>query len=216
MVGKEQQFNVSLKAGLLSTAQAHPSEQPTRRAVLTPSNPHSALNIVMDSRLLKPLSARFVTSEAFQPYGQLISPIEDGKPYSEDDAQLQLQPGRPRFYIMRLYNRGRQFNKITRHLQCTQCLGSLGGKEWLIAVAPPSAGMSPNPDEITAFQIAGDCFIKLAIGTWHAGPYFTDPWVDFYNLELSDTNSVDHDTCNLVKQYGTTFEIVSVAAEKAG
>ncbi len=150
-----------------------------------------------------------ITTKNFQPYGQLITSSEDGKVYDETDAQLHLENGIPRFYIMRLKERGRQFHRITRHQQCTQCLGSLEGKEWFITVAPPSETDYPNIEQLKAFKIPGNCFIKLEVGTWHAGPYFDHDYVDFYNLELSDTNVVDHFTYNFLEQDNLTFEIVS-------
>ncbi|ACB52850.1 unknown [Crocosphaera subtropica ATCC 51142] len=150
-----------------------------------------------------------ITTENFKAYGQLITPSEDGKVYDETDAQLHLDNGTPRFYIMRLQERGRQFHRITRHQQCTQCLGSLEGKEWFIAVAPPSDENYPNIEQLQAFKIPGNCFIKLEVGTWHAGPYFDHDYVDFYNLELSDTNVVDHFTYNFLKQDNLTFKMVS-------
>jgi ureidoglycolate hydrolase len=162
----------------------------------------------MKPHLLKQLPAQWITSENFHLYGQVIFASKDGKPYDATDAQLQLQNGTPRFYIMRLHQRGRKFSRITRHVQCTQCLGSLEGKEWFIGVAPPSSAPQPNLEEITAFRIPGNCFIKLHIGTWHAGPYFDHEFVDFYNLELSNTNIVDHDTHNLLQSYGAEFEII--------
>ncbi|UJB69787.1 ureidoglycolate lyase [Acaryochloris sp. 'Moss Beach'] len=155
------------------------------------------------------LIAQPITPEAFQPYGQVIFASEDGAVYGPDNAQLQLDNGIPRFYIMRLEKLGRQFSRITRHLKCTQCLGSLGGKPWLMAVAPPGDAAQPALDQITAFQIPGDCFIKLEVGTWHAGPHFDTDYIDFYNLELSDTNQVDHDTCNLINQYNVEFLITA-------
>jgi len=51
-----------------------------------------------------------------------------------------------------------------------------------------------------SLRIPGNYFIKLNQGTWHAGPYFDDEFVDFYNLELSDTNINDHHTYNLDKE----------------
>ncbi|MBD0313443.1 MAG: Ureidoglycolate hydrolase, partial [Microcoleus sp. T3-bin5] len=48
----------------------------------------------------------------------------------------------------------------------------------------------------------------LDVGTWHAGPYFDADFVDFYNLELSDTNVVDHFTFDFVKDHNLEFEIV--------
>lgn len=157
---------------------------------------------------LKQLQAQWITVESFQPYGQLITPSKDGKHYDRTDAQLNLEKGIPRFYIMRLTKRGRNFNKITRHSQCTQCLGSLEGKDWLIAVAPPSESPQPNLEQLMAFHIPGNCFIKLEIGTWHAGPYFDHDVVDFYNLELSDTNIVDHFTHDFRQKDNLEFEIV--------
>jgi ureidoglycolate hydrolase len=154
------------------------------------------------------LNAHWITPETFRPFGQLIQASTDGKPYDAEDAQLQLHNGIPRFYIMRLKKPGRRFDRITRHIQCTQCLGSLEGKDWLIAVAPPSDQPQPNLDDITAFRIPGNCFIKLEVGTWHAGPYFDAAVIDFYNLELSDTNVTDHHTCNLDSLYGVQFEII--------
>jgi len=156
---------------------------------------------------LHSLPARWITPDSFRPYGQVIAASEDGKPFDQADAQLELSRGIPRFYIMRLHQRGRRFTRITRHQQCTQCLGALGGQPWLLAVAPPGDTSQPELGAIAAFQIPGDCFIKLEVGTWHAGPYFVQDWVDFYNLELSDTNLVDHDTCNLQATYGVELEI---------
>ena len=70
------------------------------------------------------------------------------------------------------------------------------GKEWLIAVASTKDVPQPKLEEITALRIPGNCFIKLNQGTWHADPYFDEEFVDFYNLELSDTNINDRYTCN--------------------
>ncbi len=159
-------------------------------------------------KLVKQLTAQLITPESFQRYGQVIWASFDGKPYDSKDAQLVLQNGIPRFYIMRLNHRGRQFHTMTRHVQCTQCLGSLLCKEWLIAVSPPTDAPQPVLEEIAAFVIPANCFIKLDVGTWHAGPFFDDEFVDFYNLELSDTNINDHDSYNFQKSKNVSWEIV--------
>lgn len=159
------------------------------------------------STTLQQLQAQLISSENFRPFGQVIFPSPDGTPYSPEDAQLQLSQGTPRFYIMHLDAKGRQFHTITRHQQCTQCLGALGGQDWLMAVASPSVNQ-PQPEDIVAFHIPGNCFINLKVGTWHAGPYFEQPSLDFYNLELSDTNLTDHQTCNLQAAYQLKFEIL--------
>ena len=161
------------------------------------------------SNTTQQLRAEWITPANFRPYGQVIFPSEDGKPFDVEDAQLNLQHGTPRFYIMRLPKKGRQFHKITRHAQCTQCLGSLAAKDWLIAVAPPNnKSDEPALENLLAFRIPGNCFIKLEMGTWHAGPYFEHDYVDFYNLELSDTNQVDHFTHDFRKSHQLDFEII--------
>ena len=157
---------------------------------------------------VRTLQAEPITAEAFAPFGQLILPQPDTVAFNPQDAQLQLDNGIPRFYIMSLHHRGRRFHTITCHRQCTQCLGSLGGQRWFLGVAPPSEAKQPKLDAIRVFEIPGDRFIKLEVGTWHAGPYFDADTVNFYNLELTDTNVVDHTTCDLLETYGVAFEIV--------
>ncbi|HIK34010.1 MAG TPA: ureidoglycolate lyase [Oscillatoriales cyanobacterium M59_W2019_021] len=154
------------------------------------------------------LPATWIDAPSFQPYGQVISASADGKLFDETEAQLELSQGIPRFYIMRLQSRGRYFDRITRHVCCTQCLGSLEGKEWLMAVAPPSESDRPDLNQLRAFKIPGNCFIKLEVGTWHAGPLFDAESINFYNLELSDTNITDHFTYDFLKNDGISFEII--------
>lgn len=153
------------------------------------------------------LSAPPITVAGFAPYGQVVFPSADGAVFGPEDAQLVLDGGIPRFYIMTLPRKGQRFQAITRHQRCTQCLGSLGGKDWLLAVAPPSPTPEPDLAQLQAFTIPGNCFVMLAVGTWHAGPYFTHDEVSFYNLELSDTNLSDHHTCNLARQFGVEYVI---------
>lgn len=166
--------------------------------------------LAMPEFALRQLKAQTINEENFYPFGQAIFACEDGLPYSDRDARLNLQGGPPRLYIMRLFENGRKFHSLTRHVKCTQCLGALGSKDWLVAVAPPSeAGAAHvDPETINAFRIPGDCFIMLNCGTWHAGPYFDHEFVDFYNLELSDTNINDGFKYDLTSNHGLIFEII--------
>jgi ureidoglycolate hydrolase len=159
-----------------------------------------------------------ITPEGFQPYGQVIFATADGKPFDQDDAQLCLE-GIPRFYIMRLAKTGIKFQSLARHQQCTQCLGAVGGQDWFMAVAPASrsesdgkiagkfAGDRLDLTQLAAFRISGSCFIKLHSGTWHAGPLFLEDSIDFYNLELHDTNIRDYGVYNLKEIHGLSFEL---------
>ena len=101
---------------------------------------------------------------------------------------------------------------ITRHAAVTQCLASTRGEDWFIALAAPGdaddAAASPDPAGIEAFRIPGGRALALHRGTWHAGPFFIAPSVDFLNLELADTNSADHRTVRLDRDFAVTFDIV--------
>ena len=152
-----------------------------------------------------------LTEAAFVPFGQIIAAGEDGVPFGPHEAQLDLARGVPRFYIMKLHQRPLGVRQITRHRAVTQCLAAVGGAEWLIAVAPPGdaddPGAEPRVEDIVAFRVPGDVAIKLDRGTWHAGPYFEPAELAFFNLELADTNIVDHDTCDLAARYGVVLEL---------
>ncbi|KAF5733774.1 hypothetical protein HS088_TW16G00214 [Tripterygium wilfordii] len=161
---------------------------------------------------LRPIEA---TAESFEDYGQVIEASPDGEEFGPRDAQLDLSRGIPRFYIMHLQDRPLKFSAITHHANVTQCLGSTGGHVWYLGVAKPSivdsgevqnysSGEivqskcghfyeSPAIDDVRVFRISGPKFLKLNRGTWHAGPLFKADTMDFYNLELSNTNiaSVD-------------------------
>lgn len=115
-----------------------------------------------------------------------------------------------RFYLMRLKNRTWQFEAMTHHAHTTQCLGALHGLPWYIGVgqstiigttervdpdkrpqvlkAPGYEYMPPAVEDIKIFRIDGSCFVKLHQGTWHCAPLFKEPYMEFYNLELSNTN----------------------------
>ncbi|KAG2309128.1 hypothetical protein Bca4012_081952 [Brassica carinata] len=163
------------------------------------------------------------TSVSFADYGQIIEASSDGDHFGPNDAQLDLSRGIPRFYIMRLKDRSFGFSTITHHANVTQCLGSIGGHVWYLGVAKPSliedavgddnveSGSGghlyapPAVEDVRVFRFSGPKFVKLNRGTWHAGPLFSDSSMDFYNLELSNTNEVDHTTHDFKKKNGVIF-----------
>ncbi len=149
---------------------------------------------------------------AFAPFGTLIEKSPDGKLFGPDEAQLVLDRGTPRFYILDLKHREPAFRHITRHIAVTQCLASVGGAPWLIAVAPPddpdNPHAKPDPSKIRAFRIEGHQAIMLGRSTWHAGPFFVEPALGFVNLELADTNQTDHHNCLLDEDFGLRYRFV--------
>uniref|UniRef100_A0A383WDS5 Ureidoglycolate hydrolase n=1 Tax=Tetradesmus obliquus TaxID=3088 RepID=A0A383WDS5_TETOB len=158
------------------------------------------------------LQAQLISPEAFEPFGQLIGPTHDGKEFDQEDAQLVLDKGTPRFYIMRLPKRGLCFSRITYHASVTQCLGGLNpGQPWYMVVAAPSGSVAayPQQQQLVAFKVPHGVFLKMKEGTWHAGPLFDGAeQMDFYNLELSDTNVVDHNTHDYASANGVTYRVL--------
>src|SRR3954454_10541277 len=124
---------------------------------------------------------------SFARYGTVIAPEEDGTPFGDADAKLDLSGGTPRFYAMRVPARGLLVKQITRHCSATQTLASAGGHNWFVAVAPPArlddSSAEPALDAIQAFRIPGDHAVMLFKGTWHAGPLFEGAEQSFFNLE---------------------------------
>ena len=45
----------------------------------------------------------------------------------------------------------------------------------------------PKLEDVKVFRVDGAQMVNLHVGTWHQGPFFASPEMDFYNLELSDT-----------------------------
>ncbi|KXZ43895.1 hypothetical protein GPECTOR_78g83 [Gonium pectorale] len=150
-----------------------------------------------------------LTAENIKPFGQIISSSPDGKVFDQEDAQLVLNQGTPRFYIMRLPVRGLRFHRITYHGKVTQCLGGLTPPHpWYVALARPTLSLDayPQPEDIRVFRIPFGSFLKMEVGTWHAGPLFSEPEaMEFYNLELCDTNVTDHNTHDYRKRNGMEF-----------
>ena len=161
---------------------------------------------------IRDLTARDLTPEAFAPFGAVIAAKQDGAPFGPEDGGLYLNGGTPRFYTMRLPNRGLTISRITRHRNVTQVLASAGGAPWLLAVAPPptedAADAEPALEAIQAFHIPGDVAVMLLRGAWHAGPLFEAAEASFFNLELSDTNVTDHWNCDLAGRYGVALRVV--------
>jgi ureidoglycolate hydrolase len=156
----------------------------------------------MDTTPRHSIRAQVLTDEAFAPYGDIIKPRLSGEQFDRTHAydpskeqthvKLVMTNGVPTLRIMHQRLRGLIFSKIARHLKVSQCLGSLQGKEWFMAVAAPTYNNTlPRSEDIAAFRIPGDRIIKLHVGTWHAGPHFKHEECLFLNLENEDTNTRD-------------------------
>lgn len=144
------------------------------------------------------LTAEPITSADFLVYGQPITPVRDLAPFGEHDADLYFGKGPIRFYIEIMENPGEFLRVMARHINCSQCLASADAEPWWIAVAAPQLDSNEiDLSTIRLFRVEPRQAVKLAPGTWHAGPYFSSSTATFYNLELSTTNVDDHTTSRL-------------------
>lgn len=122
---------------------------------------------------------------------------------------------------MRLASRGLRFSRITHHARVTQCLAAAGSAPWYLVCAPPGAQPPLRAEDLVAFAVTPPAALCMRVGTWHAGPFFgsgdaaadaADPSAatrDFYNLELADTNVVDHTNFDFAAQEPrTAFRIL--------
>jgi ureidoglycolate hydrolase len=152
------------------------------------------------SFILKPEA---VTREKFAPYGEFVTARGNRKNESDIDVELDIFRGKPLLYIMHLDYRPLEFNKISRHLNCSQCLGSTAGDSWFISVCPAdNTSSTPDLSKIKTFLIPPNSFIKLNAGTWHEGPFFTYPHGRcFLNLEHVDTVENDYETYSFDQKY---------------
>jgi ureidoglycolate lyase len=144
---------------------------------------------------------KLASAQALAPYGTLVEPSEDGAIFNSASAQLSLNRGTPRFYFMTLRRREMEITHITRHRQVTQCLAAMNGQRWFMLLGAPDEPDNPlalpRNESLQAFEFIGPQALALHRGTWHAGPYFLSSEMLFANLELSDTNIVDHHTVPL-------------------
>ncbi|MCC6434103.1 MAG: Ureidoglycolate hydrolase, partial [Acidimicrobiales bacterium] len=111
----------------------------------------------MTETAITALRAQPLGAERLAPYGEVLAATEDGVAAGDLDAALDLSRGRPRFYLMQLRDKAPRFDRITRHRAVTQCLASVGGAPWWLAVAPPldveDPAATPDLDRLAAFEV---------------------------------------------------------------
>ena len=141
--------------------------------------------------LIKPIRPQ---DPRFAACGTLLLPQDDPARFGPDDAELHFAPdGQPRFYLMRLRRRPPLVAAMTCHHRVSQCLGSADAQPWWLAVAAPEAGSTGlDARSVLLLKMLPGEGVKLHPGTWHAGPYVSEPSALFFNLELRTTNDDDH------------------------
>src|SRR5215469_1916553 len=146
------------------------------------------------------LDVRNLTAEAFASYGQLARRCAPAGRVSTPVTtrrrrpKLVLSNGESRLWIVHLRHVGLCFSRITRQRRVMQCLGLLGGKEWLIGVALPGDfgdDARPRLEDTVTVRTPGDWVIRQHVETWHAGPHFVhDECLETLDINRRDFHGV--------------------------
>jgi ureidoglycolate hydrolase len=118
-------------------------------------------------RIALPVSP--LSTEAFAPYGRVLSPA-GARDAGREGYDIWIQPfaaeSRPRLQIVRYHARPFVVTLVERHLHVTEARQPLGGPPAVIVVAEPSE-TPPGPEALRAFRLDGEG-VLFHRGTWHA------------------------------------------------
>lgn len=178
-------------------------------------------------RVLKPKRA---TREALAPYGQVLGYDESIAPMpidfydgavkvrrmvdfvSDDQTELPLATINRRPFDVRW---------MERHFKHTQTFIPLAGKPFVVVMAPPTEGDTPNLDEIEAFQFDGSAAFAMHLGTWHEFPFALEDDTNVIvilrreatdglvrdNVIQDEASSPDLDKKDLQQRFNVTFRV---------
>ena len=100
-----------------------------------------------------------INADGFAPFGQVIAPAEDGKPFGPNDAQLVLTNGTPRLYIMRLLRARASRREESRGIAGSRnasprWAARRGSWRWRRRSRPTISAAMPDPAAIRAFRVS--------------------------------------------------------------
>ena len=116
---------------------------------------------------IKSINVIPLEQDKFKLYGEILKP--------HMNLELDFGEGTPTMRIFSAPFREFMFDEMSRHLHCCQVFLPLNGKDFIIALAPPSDNNDPFavPDikRIRAFIVNGSSGIVLHKGCWHVTPF---------------------------------------------
>lgn len=129
------------------------------------------------------LIAQPATAEALAPFGTMIGGAPDASARLSNFYESAVRVQNSGFAstlpvqlsVCTVQPRDRTVRWLERHFQHTQAFLPLGGKPFVLVVAPPSAGALPDPDAVRAFRFDGAAGFMLGIGVWHEFPFALHP-----------------------------------------
>lgn len=171
--------------------------------------------------------------DTIAPYGELIGPDPRVEPRpsvfyegtanyaftefsSDEDTILIMSRAQPRELAVQY---------LERHFKHTQTFIPLGGKPFVMVLAPPTEGDVPNLDAVRAFFFDGSAGMCLKVGCWHEFPFAVTPDTDLVSIlrdetyravgQKSDVDGEAHgpdiDKKDIVARFGVRFELLPAA-----
>lgn len=118
------------------------------------------------------------TAEALAPFGWILGARAD-----IPSRRLNFYPGEMRspcefvidaeadVSVVRLEKRPFEIVYMERHWKHTQAFLPLGGKPFILAMAPPADGETPALEAVRAFRFDGAAGFCMRVGCWHEFPF---------------------------------------------
>ena len=144
------------------------------------------------------LPVQRMTREGFRPYGVLLD--------SRGSFELDLGQGIPTLTGATSDRRPFKFEFMARHLRTMQVFSPLVSSQSVIAVAPPSGGSAPNPEEIVAFHVDGRLPYAYHRGTWHTPPFPLGDWSSYLVVDRAGTLDDDYELVDLRATLNRVYE----------
>ena len=150
--------------------------------------------------LAEPISK--VSCEDFAPFGEILDP--------HSTISIDLGEGMPTVEIFTAPFRSFSFSEMSRHVNSCQTFFPIEGKEFVIALAPPTDNddpyAMPELDKIRAFVIDGAYCINLAKGCWHTTPFPFSYKTHIVSLQSKRTFEEDLDIKKLQVEFHIRLE----------
>ena len=141
-----------------------------------PLEPASAVSLAAFGRILGAGEAPDFLAAPF--YGGAVSTSRPAEYRCEGATELSLARITPREPQVRFFE---------RHFRHTQAFIPLGGKPFVLLMAPPGAADLPDLDQVRAFYFDGSAGFVMHVGTWHEFPFALEPDTDVVVVLSSQT-----------------------------
>lgn len=179
---------------------------------------------------IKRLVAEPATAEALAPFGQVLGRRPGLEMVKTDYYKGKVALGRPvdffcddkvELSFATLQRRPLRVRYLERHFKHSQTFIPLGGKPFVVVMAPPGEGDIPDLDKVRAFRFDGTIGFGMFAGTWHEFPFAIEDETDLVvvlsaqtttdlkakDADTEEAHGPDLDKKDMVARTGVVFEI---------